>query len=178
MTWSWPSPLHNFTQGLITKVIYKSQWDSENYWDEADTSHIPTNLTNVTFTISGLKYAHALYDIRVFLRSAASTEPYKWSKPATYTLHTKASVPSRPPKTDIGSYRVQSHHLGGRNLIIYWQRIPQYLENGDNIHYKVIEVKENGIKRLVGIQYCLIKKLYYRAGKMSQTEISSAASLI
>jgi hypothetical protein len=35
---------------------------------------------------------------------------------------------------------------GRRDVYIYWQRIPKYLQNGDNFEYRIIQEEENGEK--------------------------------
>lgn len=52
-------------------------------------------------------------------------------------------VPGRPPKTDIGSFEI-AENSASRDVYLYWQTIPQYLENGDNFKYEIDRVEENG----------------------------------
>lgn len=49
------------------------------------------NIKNAThyLNITELKHAHTLYDIRVFMRSAAAIGEDKWSQPATITIKTR-----------------------------------------------------------------------------------------
>ena len=54
-------------------------------------------------------------------------------------------VPGQPPKTDIGSFEI-AENSASRDVYLYWQAIPQYLENGDNFRYEVVHVEESGRK--------------------------------
>ena len=38
---------------------------------------------------------------------------------------------------------------GYRDVYLYWQTIPPYLENGDNFRYQIIHMEENGRKVLL-----------------------------
>lgn len=52
-------------------------------------------------------------------------------------------VPGQSPKTDIGSFEVFENTLS-RDIYLYWQYIPPYLENGNDFRYRIISVEENG----------------------------------
>lgn len=54
-------------------------------------------------------------------------------------------MPGLPPRTDIGSFEIAGSR-DHRDVYIYWQTIPTYLENGDNFTYQVVNVEESGKK--------------------------------
>ncbi|KAK9497915.1 hypothetical protein O3M35_003814 [Rhynocoris fuscipes] len=142
ISWERPIGLFGFSTGIVPKVIYHSEWDSVNYWRAVDTSHLNIKDSKHTLNITGLRFAHSLYDIRVLLRSAAAKdEPMWWSEPAAITLRTNATVPGMPPKTDIGSFETLDVE-SLRDITIYWQQIPRYFENGDLFEYKIIRIEE------------------------------------
>lgn len=58
-------------------------------------------------------------------------------------------MPELPPKTDIGSFELMENN-GYRDVYLYWQTIPPYLENGDNFRYQILRVDADG--RKVSIQ--------------------------
>lgn len=55
------------------------------------------------------------------------------------------AVPGLPPRTDIGSFEIAENNAN-RDVYLYWQAIPPYLENGDNFKYQIAHVEENGRK--------------------------------
>lgn len=57
-------------------------------------------------------------------------------------------VPGAAPKTHIGSFEVTIVGLTTRNIYVYWQRIPEYMYNGDHFGYRV-SVFEDGVPRYV-----------------------------
>ena len=54
-------------------------------------------------------------------------------------------MPGLAPATDIGSFEIIENN-GFRDVYLYWQTIPPYLENGNNFRYQIIRVEENGRK--------------------------------
>lgn len=144
--WSVGYPMQNFPPGVVQKVEYQSQWDCRDHWQVVNTTHL--NIKNAThrLNITELKNAHTLYDIRVFMRSAAAIGDDKWSQPATITIKTRPAIPGAAPKTDMGSFEVIGAKTS-RDIYVYWQQIPENLYNGDNFEYRVISVEEDGSKR-------------------------------
>lgn len=142
ISWVIPVTLRTFPPGIKNKVMYQSKWDSSNYWKEVDTSFVSNRSEKRVLNITGLKYAHTVYDIRVLLKSGKAKDEEKWwSEPATITLRTKPTVPGNPPKTDVGSFesKVQETY---RNIYIYWQQIPACEENGEHFEYKILRIEE------------------------------------
>lgn len=146
LKWYVPPPLQVFPPGIVHKIEYQHQWESRTVWKDVNTSflslHDPWYLLNLT----NLKYANTLYDIRVYMRSAAAIRDDVWSTPAYVTVKTGPTVPGAPPKTDIGSFEIAGG-LPNRDVYIYWQQIPDYLQNGIHFEYNISEVKENGTSR-------------------------------
>uniref|UniRef100_T1HH20 Fibronectin type-III domain-containing protein n=2 Tax=Rhodnius prolixus TaxID=13249 RepID=T1HH20_RHOPR len=90
--WERPLSLYTFPAGIVTRVMYQSEWDQVNQWHLVNTSHLKYDINRFTLNITGLMYAHTLFDIRVLLKSVpAKDEPKWWSEPATITLRTKAT---------------------------------------------------------------------------------------
>lgn len=54
-------------------------------------------------------------------------------------------VPGQGPKTDIGSFDIKNT-FHSRDVTVYWQQIPKELENGNNFHYRIIHIEQNGKK--------------------------------
>ncbi|XP_066903287.1 cytokine receptor, partial [Halyomorpha halys] len=142
ISWVIPSHLRLFPPGIKDKVIYQSKWDPPNYWKEVNTSFVIKESERRVLNITGLKYANTIYDIRVLLKSEKAEDEEKWwSEPATITFRTKPDVPGMSPKTDVGSFECKAQETF-RNIYIYWQQIPQYEENGEDLEYKILRIKE------------------------------------
>ncbi|KAM0725763.1 Cytokine receptor [Formica fusca] len=142
--WELPFPLQNFPPGVIHKVMYQNQWDHKKDWKVIIIDTEP-RLNRRYFNLTGLEYANTVYDVRVFLRSAKATGENMYSEPGVVTFRTLPTLPSFSPRTDIGSFEIVENN-GNRDIYLYWQMIPQYLENGDNFKYQVNYVEENGHK--------------------------------
>jgi len=137
--------MQNFPPGLVQRVEYLPQWESRESWHRVDTGKLHSNDNQLPkqLNITSLKYANTLYDIRVYLRSAKANQSKLWSAPAAITVKTKPDLPGAPPRTDIGSFEV-FNHVDSRDVYIYWQTIPDYLQNGDEFGYKIVDAEENG----------------------------------
>ncbi|XP_017887788.1 uncharacterized protein LOC108629550 [Ceratina calcarata] len=142
--WSVPFPMQNFPPGLHHRIMYQSQWDDPETWQTI-------NITNGFHThkrywnLTGLEYANTVYDVRVCLKSAVAVGEDKWSDYSAVAFRTPPRLPGRPPRTDIGSFEIAENN-NSRDVYLYWQAIPQYLENGDEFKYVVENVEENGRK--------------------------------
>ncbi|CAK9799872.1 Cytokine receptor [Anthophora plagiata] len=140
--WSVPFPMQNFPPGIYHRITYQNQWDHQKTWQVI-------NITNDTrtpkryYNLTGLEYANTVYDVRVFMKSAVATGEDKWSNFSDVTFRTPPRLPGRPPKTDIGSFEIAGNSAS-RDVYLYWQAIPQYLENGDDFKYAIDRVEENG----------------------------------
>ncbi|XP_071454335.1 cytokine receptor isoform X2 [Hetaerina americana] len=146
LKWDVPLPLPVFPPGLIQKVEYQHQWMPGDIWQVANTSHLKMQNGSYVYNFTNIEYAYTVYDIRVYMKSAVATGDGWWSQPANITPCTLPTIPGAAPKTDIGSFEVAGG-LPNRDVYIYWQEIPEYLHNGPNFEYKIIEIHENGIKR-------------------------------
>lgn len=144
--WLVPYPMQNFPPGLVHRVEYLPQWEARESWQRVNTSLLNFKFSKHELNITSLKYANTLYDIRVYLKSTKADENDNslWSAPAAVTVRTKPDLPGAPPRTDIGSFEVYNL-VDSRDVYIYWQTIPDYLQNGDNFSYKIISVVENGV---------------------------------
>ncbi|KZC12905.1 Cytokine receptor [Dufourea novaeangliae] len=142
--WSVPFPMQNFPPGLHHKITYNNQFDHKKTWQVINIIndvHTPKRYYNLT----GLEYANTAYDIRVFMKSAVATGEDKWSQFSDVTFRTSPKLPGRPPKTDIGSFEI-AENSASRDVYLYWQAIPEYLQNGDDFKYEIDHVEENGRK--------------------------------
>ncbi|KAK2586334.1 hypothetical protein KPH14_010628 [Odynerus spinipes] len=144
LRWSVPFPMQNFPPGLYHRITYQNQWDVQKFWQVINITndiHTPKRHYNLT----GLKYANTVYDVRVSMKSALAVGEDKWSEFSDITFRTLPTLPGLPPRTDIGSFEIAENNFN-RDVYLYWQAIPQYLENGDNFKYHVDYVEESGRK--------------------------------
>ncbi|XP_053977661.1 uncharacterized protein LOC128875796 [Hylaeus volcanicus] len=142
--WNIPFPMQTFPPGLHHRIMYQNQWDHQKDWEVIDITN--DNRTHKRYyNLTGLKYANTGYDVRVFMKSAVATGEDKWSQFSDVTFRTSPKLPGRPPKTDIGSFEI-AENSANRDVYLYWQAIPSYLENGVNFRYEIRHVKENGRK--------------------------------
>ncbi|XP_046483327.1 uncharacterized protein dome isoform X2 [Neodiprion pinetum] len=143
--WKIPYPMGTFPPGLHHKVSYQSAWDSETSWKTEYIRNDHHRHTEKYFNLTNLKYANTAYDVRVFSKSAQAVGEDSWSQFSDINFRTAATLPGRPAKTDVGSFEIVAKSAN-RDVYIYWQSIPAYLENGDNFMYKIVNVEENGKK--------------------------------
>ncbi|XP_058807695.1 cytokine receptor isoform X2 [Phymastichus coffea] len=140
--WDVAFPMQTFPPGMHHRVAYQNQWDSQDEWqiiNITDDCHVSNRYYNLT----SLKYANTIYDIRVWVKSAVAVGETKWSNYSDVTFRTPAQVPGRPPRTDVGSFEITESNQN-RDIYLYWQTIPAWLENGNNFRYHVTRVVENG----------------------------------
>ncbi|KAF5285699.1 hypothetical protein FQA39_LY16505 [Lamprigera yunnana] len=143
LQWSVPSSMQAFSPGLQQRVLYQSEYDKQ--WRLASVfSAVEEEVKHIYFNLTNLKYAHALYNIHVSMRSLAAEadDEFMWSKNATITLLTKSKIPAGPPETNIGSFEEVStgNTLIQREVFVYWQQIPISMTNGVNFTY-IVEVE-------------------------------------
>ncbi|KAJ8664784.1 hypothetical protein QAD02_006446 [Eretmocerus hayati] len=140
--WSVSFPMQNFPAGLHHKVEHQNQWDRRDAWKVIQiTDDIHT--AKRYFNLTELRYANAIYDVRVFIKSAAAVGEDKWSNFSDITFRTLPTVPGQAPRTDVGSFQIDGLQ-NNREVYLYWQTIPDYLENGEGFAYVVSLVEENG----------------------------------
>ncbi|CAB0032240.1 unnamed protein product [Trichogramma brassicae] len=140
--WSVAYPMQNFPPGLHHRIAHQSQWEDRDSWQNIDINDEPHN-PNRYYNLTGLKYANSIYDVRVYVKSAVAEGDDMWSNFSGITFRTPATVPGQPPITDLGSFEVTDGNNASRDIYLYWQSIPAYLENGDHFRYQVINVMEN-----------------------------------
>nr|XP_003707987.1 PREDICTED: uncharacterized protein LOC100878272 [Megachile rotundata]XP_012151607.1 PREDICTED: uncharacterized protein LOC100878272 [Megachile rotundata] len=145
--WSVPFPMQNFPPGLHHRITYQNQWDHQKTWQVINiTNDIHTHKRY--YNLTGLEYANTVYDVRVFMKSSVAVGEDKWSEFSDVTFRTPSRLPGHPPKTDIGSFEI-AENSGSRDVYLYWQTIPDYLENGGNFRYEIDRVEENGRKLIL-----------------------------
>ncbi|XP_031844734.2 cytokine receptor domeless isoform X1 [Nomia melanderi] len=142
--WSVPFPMQNFPPGLYHKIMYQNHWHSEDTWQVINITN-DSHMHKRYYNLTGLEYANTGYDVRVSTKSAVAIGDDKWSEFSVVAFRTPPKVPGGPPKTDIGSFEV-AENSASRDVYLYWQTIPDYLQNGDNFTYKIDHVEESGRK--------------------------------
>ncbi|XP_014481132.1 PREDICTED: uncharacterized protein LOC106747764 isoform X2 [Dinoponera quadriceps] len=148
LRWSLPFPLQNFPAGVHHRIMYQNQlhsnsknatWTVINITDKVREEHKEYLLTN-------LDCGYCEFDVRILLKSATAEDVERmWSKPAVIKFRTMSSAPSFPPRTDIGSFEIVEIDDKSRDVFLYWQRIPQNHQNGENFMYEVDYVEKNGV---------------------------------
>ncbi|XP_032682299.1 uncharacterized protein LOC116849327 isoform X2 [Odontomachus brunneus] len=148
LIWSLPFPLQNLPVGVHHRIMYQNQlhsnsknatWTVINITDKIREEHKDYNFTD-------LNCGFCEFDVRILLKSASAPDvEHMWSKPGIIKFRTASSTPSYPPRTDIGSFEITEIDDKSRDVFLYWQRIPQNHENGENFMYEVDHVEKNGI---------------------------------
>lgn len=138
LSWSVPQSMRTFPPGVTHRVRYQCEFDNKTTWTTANTTWLSNKSSSYAFNLSGLPYAHALYDIRVSSRSARASERDErlWSRFASVTARTVSKLPAAAPRTDTGSFELVNR-LKYRDIIIYWQYIADRMKNGENVTYRV-----------------------------------------
>ncbi|XP_019700208.1 uncharacterized protein LOC105190189 isoform X2 [Harpegnathos saltator] len=147
LRWSLPFPLQNFPVGIHHRIMYQNQLHSNS----KNATWTVINITDKTreehkeYTLSNLNCGYCQFDVRILLKSATAPDvEHMWSKPSIVEFRTASSVPSYPPRTDIGSFEITEIDDKSRDVFLYWQRIPRNHENGENFTYEVDYVEKNG----------------------------------
>lgn len=148
LTWVVMTQMRNFPPGVSYRILYQSEYDNKDVWHFANTSMIERNKTPIVYQLTGLKYAHILYDIRVSMRSmkAHPDDQRMWSRPASITVRTQNAVPGAPPKVNVGSFEILNNR-SRRDIYVYWQSIPGEMKNGENFTYKILSVEEDNVEK-------------------------------
>lgn len=135
--WQLPSSMKTFPPGVHHRILYQCEY-YEKKWQFGGLITNQTKNENITFVLTNLKYAHALCDIRVSMRSAKAdvNDEWAWSENATRTVRTKSKIPDGPPETNIGSFEIVTNGAI-RNIYVYWKQIREESRNGQNFQYKV-----------------------------------------
>ncbi|RZC42750.1 fn3 and/or zf-C2HC 2 domain containing protein, partial [Asbolus verrucosus] len=140
LRWQLPESMQIFTPGVHHRIFYQSEYDGKQWSFGGEITDNATQKEKF-FNLTNLQYAHALYDIRVSLRSADAIvdDESTWSRHASVTIRTDSKVPDEPPKTIIGGFELL--HFGDDlqfgEVYIYWQQIPKKKRNGPDFRYKI-----------------------------------------
>ncbi|XP_018331539.1 cytokine receptor [Agrilus planipennis] len=147
LRWSVPTAMLTFPPGLQHRVLYQSEVNPKGW--EFGGMVISKELKEIYFNLTGLKYAHKLYDIRVSSRTTAALpdDESMWSKNTSLTERTASKEPGAPPKTTLGTFEFDSST--GRDVYLYWQEIPNEIQNGEGFTYEVKSVNHPGDLHLV-----------------------------
>ena len=62
---------------------------------------------------------------------------------------TLSKVPDLCPDTNLGSFEVVANGLQERTVYVYWKQIPRTAQNGPDFRYRITEVFEAGVPRLL-----------------------------
>lgn len=136
LKWTVPRYMQSFPVGLD----YRVSWciEEAKKWTTIYLNDVKSQKI-VQFNLTGLPYAHCLYDIRVAIRSKVATEERFWSQNASDTVRTLSKIPDCPPNTTAGSFELLE---GTGNRLVYWQNIRSYQENAENFSY-LVQVDEH-----------------------------------
>jgi hypothetical protein len=155
--------MQTFPVGVHHRIYYQCEYGEKQWHFGGMIRKVQHPAKEVTFNLTDLKYAHALCDIRVSLRSAEaqSDDESMWSRNASITERTNSkgkrnnltesvdliylfAVPDEPPETNVGSFEIVSfgNSLQYREAYIYWRQISEEQKNGPEFSY-VISVEED-----------------------------------
>jgi cytokine receptor domeless len=146
LSWMIPQSMQTFPVGVHHRIYYQCEYGEKQWHFGGMIRKVQHPAKEVTFNLTDLKYAHALCDIRVSLRSAEaqSDDESMWSRNASITERTNSKVPDEPPETNVGSFEIVSfgNSLQYREAYIYWRQISEEQKNGPEFSY-VISVEED-----------------------------------
>lgn len=172
LAWNIDFKMQHFPPGLVHRILYQCEFDTNKMWNSLDASVSPLKNSRYQFNLTGLRYPHALYDIRVSARSAKAHDlEGMWSRHASVITRIRSALPAAPPKLNMGSFEV-INGLMDRSIIIYWQHILRHEENGENVTYQFVSVLEDQEERALSpIQvtntYAIFDKLSLRSYKFT-----------
>ncbi|XP_014213058.1 cytokine receptor [Copidosoma floridanum] len=147
LQWKIAFPMEDFPPGMHLRVSYQSHWDSRDKWKTINITD-KVVVKEGSYNLSGLTYANTIYDVRVALKSAYAVGEDMWSNFSYVTFRTLQTLPGQSPRTDIGSFEVEENNLN-RDIYLYWQAIPEQLENGRTFRYRFAIIMENKIHKYV-----------------------------
>uniref|UniRef100_A0A8D8MXT7 Leukemia inhibitory factor receptor n=1 Tax=Culex pipiens TaxID=7175 RepID=A0A8D8MXT7_CULPI len=88
------------------------------------------------------------YTLKVRLRlvpnSPRSFDDQYWSEWSSVSFKTLASKPDQAPKTVPGAFSFKAWHGKLVTFDVYWEHIPEYLQNGPGFRYNVSAVSDTG----------------------------------
>lgn len=144
LSWQLPSSMKTFPPGVHHRILYQCEYYPKE-WQFGGLITNQTKSENITFVLTNLKYAHALCDIRVSMRSAKADpkNEWAWSEYATRTERTQSKEPDGPPETNVGSFRFIEPFGSKRHVLVHWKPIREEARNGQDFKYKV-EIENTG----------------------------------
>jgi len=139
--WNISREMVHFPPGLKQLVRFQSEWDP-GQWTAVDTSHLNTTQDFFQISLPGLLLPYTKYTVEVTMQTnLPSTPPSLHSTPVQASLRTRPALPNRPPATSLASFEVVG--LGSeRTVIIYWQMMKDWEQNGPHFAYEVTNVVE------------------------------------
>lgn len=153
---------------MTTEFVYMINYTSE--YDKPKWIELPPNKTTklqkqVLYAFKNLPYAHAWYDVRVWLKvKDAPNLPEMWSNFSYFTFQTTQRTPDKPPQTDIGAF---SSTDSGR-VSVYWKALKECEQNGKNFNYTVIETN-NPKTKPIKLDKTMAKFEEFNANTMQET---------
>ncbi|KAL4103265.1 hypothetical protein QTP88_018642 [Uroleucon formosanum] len=181
--------MYFYSYGLIFKIQYKSQWDSDpEGWNSICVSDnckqksasnqntsvqvmncLEKHANHYSFDVIDLEYSFTRYEFCIYVRTALASEDDKWSAPGCIIANTKASIPKRPPRTDIGSfeYVISSSDKSKRDIVIYWQTIEDYEKGGESFEYIAYYIQTTADQQITTYRSNEIGKSYAKFNLLS-----------
>ena len=140
-TWGIPRELWHFPPGLRQIVRFKSEWEDQMV--ELDTSGLNTTQKYFNISLPGSLKPFTLYTVEVTMLTNLPTTPHHLhSPPAQATTRTKPAPPTRPPTIDQACFEVVEG-VAESILLVYWQSLEAWEENGPQFQYEVAMVGED-----------------------------------
>ncbi|KAK9680081.1 Fibronectin type III domain [Popillia japonica] len=136
LRWEVSSSLVPIQRGVHHRIVYQCRFGPK-IWQTAGI--ISTEYKKeVTFNLTGLKYAHDFCDIRVAIRVSAADSEDMWSNNSSVTALTSSTEPGAPPRVNVGSFFESDVTSLERDIYVYWQQVPLEIRNGERFGYDVI----------------------------------------
>ncbi|EFA12822.1 cytokine receptor [Tribolium castaneum] len=147
--WMVPLSMRTFWPGVHHRILYQCEYYEKKWHFGGEIKENPKRY-EIYFNLTNLKYAHALCDIRVSLRSAKAlpSDESMWSNNASITVWTSSKIPDEPPETNVGSFEVVAfgNSLQNREAYVYWKQIKEEQKNGPDFHYGIAVEGEPAIR--------------------------------
>ncbi|XP_056647147.1 cytokine receptor-like isoform X1 [Diorhabda sublineata] len=143
LTWMYTAKVDAFPERVEGKILYKCEFCNDSWVLDNNTFVSETFKKKITrYELKNLRYAHALYDIRVSIKPIEADEDM-WSNYTVVTKRTESKVPDRSPSVTQGSFQVINlNNEYNRDVYVYFQSLKESEQNGQNFTYEV-DIKPN-----------------------------------
>ncbi|KAI9588952.1 hypothetical protein GQX74_007121, partial [Glossina fuscipes] len=141
LKWHMPKYSYYTSKGLQYDIRLRPR---DFDWMNHSNYEIRSNRSEYKLILRNLPYAYYWYQIcvRIRVKRMARNDESTWSEPSEQEFQTTACPPELPPKTDIGSFYIDSSETRVR---LYWQQLPEYKENGPDFQYVIKQVKRDSV---------------------------------